>query len=223
MLKKICLIIILMTSTAVTAAARKHAPVKKAKTETKHSPANHDAVAAKLAAGEHTLAKIEMTNPFGIVPAAGMEMLGVSDILEEEISDQDNSELVADMLSYARKFLGVRYVRGGKSPKGFDCSGFTSYVFGQFGVNLSRSSREQYTQGTSINRPEVQPGDLLFFKGRSRNARGVGHVAIAIDANPATGEITFIHASSSAGIAIDCLSAPYYAARYLGARRVVGK
>ncbi len=69
----------------------------------------------------------------------------------------------------------------------------------------------------------MQPGDLLFFTGRAARSGRVGHVAIAVDSDPVSGEITFIHAASSSGIKIDKITAPYYAARFLGARRVIGQ
>ena len=173
------------------------------------------AVSARQAADE--AASISHPNPFEIVPAAGMELLddGILSVGEAD------PQMVSDMLGFARKFMGTRYVRGGKSPKGFDCSGFTSYVFGQFGVELSPSSAVQYGQGSKIARDEVSAGDLLFFKGRNSRSSRVGHVAIAIDNDPATGEITFIHAAVGGGIRIDRLSGAYYASRYLGARRVL--
>lgn len=161
-----------------------------------------------------TYASISRTNPFEIVPAAGMELFN-------DVDDAETSVMVADMISYAKKFLGTRYVRGGKSPKGFDCSGFTSYVFKQFGYSLSTSSSAQYGQGEKLEREEISAGDLLFFTGRNSKSGRVGHVGIAISNDPETGEITFIHAAISGGIRIDRISAPYYKARYLGARRVL--
>lgn len=134
-------------------------------------------------------------------------------------SDTEILRLVADLLNEANLHIGTRYVRGGKSPKGFDCSGFTSYVYRQFGYRLSPSSRGQYTDGIEISTDEVKPGDLLFFKGR--RSRSVGHVAIAIDADPETGDITFIHAAVKGGIRVDRVSMPYYSQRFLGARRVI--
>lgn len=162
---------------------------------------------------EQLYASISKTNPFEIVPAAGMELLHEDDI--------ETAAMAGDMIAYAKKFIGTRYRRGGKSPKGFDCSGFTSYVFGQFGYNLGASSSDQFNQGEKIAREEISKGDLLFFTGRNARRGTVGHVGIAIDNNPATGEITFIHAATSGGIKIDRISAPYYAARFLGARRVM--
>ncbi len=163
---------------------------------------------------EMHLASISKTNPFEIVPAAGMELM-------EELDEAENQRMVADMISFAKKHIGTRYVRGGKGPKGFDCSGFTSYIFNQFGYSLKPSSTGQYTQGDKISREEVQPGDLLFFTGRSASSGRVGHVAMAISNDPETGVITFIHAAISGGIRIDRTSAPYYASRYIGARRVL--
>lgn len=181
-------------------------------------PASHEKKhsSSELPATEEMkLASISKTNPFEIVPAAGMELL-------EELDIAESQRMVADMITFAKKHLGTRYVRGGKGPKGFDCSGFTSYVFNQFGYKLNPSSGGQYGQGEKITRDEVQPGDLLFFTGRSAKSGRVGHVGMAIDNNPETGEITFIHAAIGGGIRIDRISAPYYSARYLGARRILG-
>lgn len=161
-----------------------------------------------------TYASVSKTNPFEIVPAAGMTLFDDSD-------DSETALMAADMISLAKKYIGTRYVRGGKSPKGFDCSGFTSYVFRQFGYQLGASSGDQYSQGTQISREEISKGDLLFFTGRNSRSGRVGHVGIAIDNNPVTGEITFIHAAISGGIRIDRISAPYYSARFIGARRVL--
>ncbi len=191
------------------AAALGAAAAKPATHEKKHS--NADLPTTE----EMNLASISKTNPFEIVPAAGMELL-------EDLDEADSQRMVADMISFAKKHIGTRYVRGGKGPKGFDCSGFTSYVFNQFGYSLNPSSGGQYGQGEKISREEVLPGDLLFFTGRSAKSGRVGHVGMAISNDPATGEITFIHAAISGGIRIDRVSAPYYAARYIGARRVLG-
>ncbi|MDE5979274.1 MAG: C40 family peptidase [Muribaculaceae bacterium] len=214
MTRKIYLIIMVALAAVVSMSAAKPVPAKKnvpVKTVTATVASAH-----AVESDDMTLAAVSKTNPFEIVPAAGMEILG-------EIGDSsDDFAMVDDMLNYARKFMGVRYVRGGRSPKGFDCSGFTSYVYSQFGFQLSPSSATQYTQGKKISRDEVQPGDLLFFTGRAARSGRVGHVAIAVDSDPVSGEITFIHAART-GIKIDKITAPYYAARFLGARRVIGQ
>ncbi|MFP5110182.1 C40 family peptidase [Neobacillus sp. C211] len=73
-----------------------------------------------------------------------------------------NSGSASAMIAYAKQFLGVPYVWGGSTPSGFDCSGFTSYVFRSVGINLPRVSRDQQNVGTSISPSQVQPGDLVF-------------------------------------------------------------
>jgi cell wall-associated NlpC family hydrolase len=137
-------------------------------------------------------------------------------------SNDDNDQITADLLGFAGKLKGTRYRSGGKTPAGFDCSGFTGYVFRQFGYNLGASSRDQYNNGCSVMRADIRPGDLLFFGGRAHSAGRIGHVAIVVEANPETGDISFIHSASSGGVKISRLSEPYYAARYIGARRVIG-
>lgn len=210
MSKKLYLIIALMCAVIFPMSAAKPSTAKKT-TKTATAAATH-----ALEEDDLTLASVSKTNPFEIVPAAGMELLGDIDDSSADFA------MIDDMLSYARKFMGVRYVSGGRSPKGFDCSGFTSYVYSQFGYSLSPSSKTQYTQGKKVSRSEIQPGDLLFFTGRASRSGVVGHVAIAVDADPVSGEISFIHAART-GIKIDKITAPYYAARFLGARRVIGQ
>lgn len=138
------------------------------------------------------------------------------------LAQDENVAIANDLLDFASGFMGVKYRRGGKTPSGFDCSGFTGYVFRQFGYSLGASSRDQYLDGEYVESESIKPGDLLFFSGRSRSTSRVGHVAIAVDSDPQTGIITFIHASCSEGISINRTSEPYYAARYIGARRVIG-
>ncbi len=116
------------------------------------------------------------------------------------------------IVATAMKYLGYKYVYGGTSPStGFDCSGFTSYVFKQHGKSLNRTSAGQYSNGVAVSRANLQPGDLVMF-GKS----GINHVAIYIGG----GQI--IHASTpSTGVRIDSLSTGYYNNNYVGARRVL--
>lgn len=131
------------------------------------------------------------------------------------------SEILAgDIIDYASKFLGRPYRSGAKGPSAFDCSGFTSFVFRNFDISLSPSSRDQYRQGESISRDEIQPGDLLFFSGR-RGGKTVGHVAMAVSVDD-NGTVRFIHASNRGGIRHDVYpDGGYYSQRYIGARRVL--
>lgn len=131
-----------------------------------------------------------------------------------------NDELASHIIEYATQHLGRPYRAGGKTPSGFDCSGFTSYVFRKYGIELSPSSRTQYTQGYKIDKDDIRPGDLLFFGGRA-GGKAVGHVAVAVDVDE-TGKITFIHSASNKGIRYDTYpDGGYYSKRFLGARRVI--
>ncbi len=113
----------------------------------------------------------------------------------------------------ALSLRGTPYRNGGTDPGGFDCSGFTQFVFSRYGVSLPREVREQYRVGTPIAAQDLAPGDILFF---STTAPGPTHVAIAI------GGDQFVHAPSSTGVVrVEHLSSSYWSPRYLGARRVV--
>jgi cell wall-associated NlpC family hydrolase len=116
------------------------------------------------------------------------------------------------LVGTALALRGAPYRNGGTDPKGFDCSGFTQYVFEQHGIALPREVREQYRVGKAINADDLAPGDLLFFATTDTSA---SHVAIAV------GGDEFVHAPSSTGVVrVERLSAGYWAQRYLGARRV---
>jgi cell wall-associated NlpC family hydrolase len=110
---------------------------------------------------------------------------------------------------------GIPYRNGGSNPNGFDCSGFTQYVFAQHGIELSRGVRDQFKQGRTVESSELAAGDLVFF---STTDPGVSHVAIMI------GGDEFVHAPSSTGVVrIERLSSSYWSRRYLGARRMTAQ
>jgi cell wall-associated NlpC family hydrolase len=112
----------------------------------------------------------------------------------------------------ALSLRGAPYRNGGSDPNGFDCSGFTQYVFAQYGVSLPRDVRAQFEAGKSIAPEQLTAGDIVFF---TTTEPGPSHVAIAI------GGDEFVHAPSSTGVVrVEHLSSSYWAARYLGARRV---
>ena len=118
----------------------------------------------------------------------------------------DASQLVTTALALAASPIGT----GGTSPAGFDCSGFTQYVYATYGIVLPRDTREQYQSGDPVD--DVAPGDLLFF---TTTGPGPTHVGIAI------GGGAFVHAPSSSGVVrVERLDARYWSVRYLGARRI---
>ena len=127
-----------------------------------------------------------------------------------------------DIVEKAKEFLGVPYRYGSMNPKrGFDCSGFTSYVFKSLDIDLTRSSRTQIKDGVRIrDRRELQAGDLVFFTG-TRSKKTIGHVGIVTEVDADTGEFEFIHAGRG-GICINSSSDGYYDRRYVGACRVLG-
>lgn len=159
---------------------------------------------------------------------AKLDMSSINNRMREEIEEREalaegrnpeTLQMMADLLKESRKHIGKPYRRGMKGPKAFDCSGFTSYVYSQFGINLSPSSRTQATQGKQVDRKNLREGDLVFFSS-PRSGHAVGHVGIVVSADKESGDFKFIHASTSSGIKIDECKG-YYAKRYIGARRVV--
>lgn len=138
------------------------------------------------------------------------------DVSDDSISDDAISDdAISKVLAYAKKYVGVRYVSGGKSPKGFDCSGFVGYVYKHFGINLNSSASSMYSNGTKVSKSALKAGDILFFDASSRRAAGsIDHVGIYL------GGDRFIHASSSnKKVLIQSLSE--YQGHYLGAKRVM--
>lgn len=123
------------------------------------------------------------------------------------------SSIRSQIVANAKKYIGVPYLWGGTTPKGFDCSGYVQYVLRQSGISLPRTTTEQYKVGTYVSKSNLQPGDLVFLQNTYR--KGISHVGIYI------GDGKMIHASSSKGVTISNLSSSYYVEHYYGARRVV--
>ena len=125
-----------------------------------------------------------------------------------------NAPQPSDLRDIASRYLGVTYVYGGSSASGLDCSGFVSIVFRELGVTLPRTSFEQFAAGIAVSQADLESGDLVFFDTLGRGA--VSHVGIYL------GGGEFIHAASNPGkVVTSRLEENYYAARYLGARRVL--
>ena len=115
----------------------------------------------------------------------------------------------SQVVAYAQQFIGCKYKYGGTTTSGFDCSGFTQYVYKHFGISLNRTAADQYRNGVYVT--DLQAGDLVMF-GKS----GIYHVGIYV------GGGTFVHAANtSRGVTTDTLTSGYYKTNYAGARRVI--
>jgi cell wall-associated NlpC family hydrolase len=115
----------------------------------------------------------------------------------------------------AKKYKGAKYVWGGASPKGFDCSGFTWFVYNKaVRIDLGRTVKGQWKQGRKVRKGKWKPGDIVFFKNTFE--KGLSHCGIFIKGQE------FIHAENErTGVVISTLDSDYYAKHYKGARRIV--
>ena len=120
--------------------------------------------------------------------------------------------MVRRLIQTSFQYIGVPYWFGGNTPRGFDCSGFTRYVFANIGINLPRMADGQFAIGRPVSTERLQSGDLVFFE---TYEPGPSHVGIYI------GNGQFISATSSRGVAVADLFGHYWGERYLGARRVL--
>ena len=145
---------------------------------------------------------------------------------EKSNTSSSNSSKAKEIVSYAKKFLGVPYVYGGASPSGFDCSGFTMYVYNNFGISMRHGAQAQSKLGTAVNVDKsskssmlnnLEVGDLVFFLDYETMDE-IGHCGLYI------GDGNFIHASSGSGYCVkinSLLPGEYYNARYCAARRLL--
>lgn len=142
--------------------------------------------------------------------------------IEDEETDFEQ-ETIDNLTEFASTLLGRKYVWGAVGPKNFDCSGFTSYVFRNNGIDLPRTSRMQYTLGTKVDRDELRPGDLMFFSSPRTKKGVVGHVGMVVSVDEDNGGVTFIHASTKNGITYQNFpDGGYFSRTYIGAKRIVG-
>lgn len=132
------------------------------------------------------------------------------------IMDGSLSQLQAQIVAYARTFLGCAYVYGGNGPKSFDCSGLTKYVYNHFGYSINRTATQQLKNGITVSKENLQPGDLVFFNSEGTGVNRATHVGIYI------GNGEFLHASNKkVGVTITSLSDPYRVRTYTTARRII--
>jgi cell wall-associated NlpC family hydrolase len=121
-----------------------------------------------------------------------------------------------EFIRYAKYFKGGKYVWGGTSPEGFDCSGYVQYLYHKVHIDLPRTAWAQYQKGTPVEKSDLKKGDLLFFLTDKSRGIPVTHVGIYL------GNGEFIHAASSKqGIIISPLNHGHYAHIFVGAKRVL--
>lgn len=119
------------------------------------------------------------------------------------------------IVNEAKKYLGIKYVSGGASPSGFDCSGLVYYVLKQLGYSPARTTSDQYKMGTYVSKENLQPGDIVFFQNTYK--AGISHVGIYV------GNGQFIHSPNSRSVvSYSDLTTGYWSNHYYGARRVAG-
>lgn len=139
--------------------------------------------------------------------------------LEPEVTEELQETEVAsnnEVTTFARNYLNYPYVLGGKTPDtGFDCSGFTRYVYKQFGYNLASTAAGQTNVGDEVTKENLMPGDLILFQNEEKTK--IGHTGIYLGNNE------FIHAANpKRGVVIDNISTnSYYNERFVSARRIV--
>lgn len=130
--------------------------------------------------------------------------------------------LADSIIEYAKLFIGVPYVRAGKGPNKFDCSGFTSFVFRHFGYELRATAMGQLNDGWKVivKPDELRRGDLVFYGGRKKK-RDIYHVGIVVNNDTVCHRFTFIHATVKLGVTISSSTESYYIPRYITACRIL--
>ncbi len=140
------------------------------------------------------------------------ELRGIKALLPIQIQDQE--EIATDgtvtnssrdkIVVYAKTFIGVKYVWAGSSEQGFDCSGYTNYVYKKFGIILPRTANGQKEKAKKVKIKDARKGDLVFF---SRGTK-ITHVGLVVSHKG--GELTMVHASSSKGVIITNITSSTY-------------
>lgn len=155
--------------------------------------------------------KIEETEKSEEIEEVAQVEENVEEPTEEAVVTTSKGE---EIVALAKTFLGNQYIYAAEGPKNFDCSGFTLYLYKQYGVTLPHSAAAQIKQGIAVERSELKAGDAVFFQDQAKTK--VGHVGIYM------GDGNFIHSSSAVGeVTITPISKNYYDTRFVGARRYI--
>ena len=197
---------------AAATSEKQYARITVSSLNVRSGPSTNHAKAGKLYAGKVVEILEEVNGWYRI--DGGYISADYATVVDE--SALNASSVAEQAVQLALTFVGYPYVYGGSSPKGFDCSGFTSYVYKQFGVSLNRSAANQLDNGTPVSMSELLPGDLVLFKKAGTGSKRASHVGIYI------GNHKFVHASTyGVGVIINDLSDAYYTTGFVGGRRVV--
>lgn len=141
---------------------------------------------------------------------------GAEQAAADNSGPDQNSDQRAEVVAYAKTFLGCSYKYGSMNGKTFDCSGFTSYVYKKFGYSLNRSSAGQLANGTKVERKDLRPGDIVIFRDPAISSAAASHVGIYV------GNDQFIHCSSrGGGVKYNSLNDNYYNKYFIGGRRII--
>lgn len=135
-------------------------------------------------------------------------------IRPEDVAARGSFSNGSRVVQLAKKYLGTPYVYGGSSPSGFDCSGFTSFIYKQLGYSINRTAHAQLSNGIAVSKNELQPGDLVMFK-REGNSQ-VHHVGIY------AGDGMMIHSPQTGDVVkYTSINTGYYNNVYYAARRII--
>lgn len=142
-------------------------------------------------------------------------------VLNDSILVPTNCPKLDSIIHFALNQRGKQYKYGTFGPNTFDCSGLMFYTFNQFGIQLGRSSRDQYQQGIEVDVDDIQPGDLVFFYRGKRSKNYIGHVGLVVSVDSSK-NFTFVHSSTpKTGVRLDYSHRPGYVNSFVGARRIV--
>ena len=146
------------------------------------------------------------------------ENVAISTKVVEPKSTKTSSQIIENVINNAKDFDGVHYKYGGTTKAGMDCSGLVYTAFKKEHINLPRISRDMAKSGLRVSLENVQEGDLLFFQ-TNKKRKAINHVGLVITSR--TGNIEFIHATTSKGVIVSSLAERYWYYSFKEARRVL--
>lgn len=152
----------------------------------------------------------------GLIPQAAMAETtpAVNTASVQEVTSSMRGATGAQIVKKAKQYIGTPYKWGGTTTAGFDCSGFTQYVYKQCGVTISRTTKTQVKEGKAVSKANLKAGDLVFFKDTYSGCTNPSHVGIYIGNNE------FIHCGSS-GVTTAKINSNYWSQHYYSARRIL--